>query len=234
LFPGTFNQENRMSGISFPNWSLLGGRSDEEAMLRVKTHDDHQEFARLLKRWETPIRRLCARMTGDLERGEDLKQEAFMRLFDKRKDYQPTGRFSTYLWRIALNLCYDELRRRERRREFLRTRAESEAETAADEPVAEAPGPDAHAAALEEGELVRCALLKLPEIYRTVVVLRHYEDLKLAQIAEVLGIPEGTVNSRMAEALNRLSRILSPAFRHARETVSESNSIAMPRESFVL
>src|SRR5262249_49353228 len=150
--------------------------------------NDHHEFARLVKRWERPICRLCARMTGDLERGEDLKQEAFLRLFDKRKNYEPTSRFSTYLWRIALNLCYDELRRRERRREFLRDRPEADSEMGDDEPVAETPGPDANVAALEEGELVRQALLKLPEIYRTVLVLRHYEGMKLARIAEVLGI----------------------------------------------
>ena len=79
-------------------------------MWEVTCHDDHRAFAQLVARWEQPIRRLCARLTGDWERGEDLKQETFVRLFAKRKDYQPTGRFSTYLWRIALNLCHDELR----------------------------------------------------------------------------------------------------------------------------
>ena len=87
---------------------------------------------------------------------------------------------------------------------------------------------------LEEGELVRQALLKLPEIYRTVLVLRHYEGMKLARIAEVLGIPEGTVNSRMAEALNRLSRLLEPQFKHAWAPLPERNPLTMPRESFVL
>jgi RNA polymerase sigma-70 factor (ECF subfamily) len=223
-----------MNRFSLARWPLLGGRSDEEAMLRVKTHDDHQEFARLVKRWETPIRRLCARMTGDLERGEDLKQEAFLRLFDKRKDYEPKGRFSTYLWRIALNLCYDELRRRERRREFLPDRSDTEGEGSLNEPPADGPGPDARVVALEEGEIVRRALLKLPEIYRTVLVLRHYEDMKLAQIAEVLGIPEGTVNSRMAEALNRLSRLLDPVLNGMRRSAAEPGPIGLPKESFVL
>src|SRR5579872_6463787 len=91
--------------------SLLFSQTDEEAMLRVKMSDDHQEFARLVKRWEEPIRRLCSRMTGDPHSGEDLKQETFSRLFEKRGQYQPGGRFSTYLWRIALNSCYDHLRR---------------------------------------------------------------------------------------------------------------------------
>jgi RNA polymerase sigma-70 factor (ECF subfamily) len=194
-------------------------------MWRVKTHDDHQEFARLVKRWEEPIRRLCIRMTGDAHRGEDLKQDTFLRLFEKRKGYQVTGRFSTYLWRIALNVCFDELRRLERRRQFVSEGYEGEAGELREEPAADVPGPDQRVAQAEEGNLVRGALLQLPEIYRTVLVLRHYEDLKLARIAEVLDIPEGTVNSRMAEALSRLSRILEPQLREAPRPEPEPNRL---------
>jgi RNA polymerase sigma-70 factor (ECF subfamily) len=171
-----------------------------------------------MKRWEEPIRRLCTRMTGDPHRAEDLRQETFLRLFERRKEYQVTGRFSTYLWRIALNLCYDELRRQERRQEFVRDQEPGEAAGEAPDGVAEGPGPDAWAAQQEEGELVRQALGRLPEIYRTVLVLRHYEDMKLAKIAEILEIPEGTVNSRMAEALTRLSRMLEPKLAPRAET----------------
>ncbi len=164
-----------------------------------------------MKRWEEPIRRLCSRMVGDVHRGEDLKQDTFLRLFEKRKAYEPTGKFSTFLWRIALNLCYDEIRRLQRRREFLREPEEEHPE--AHEPASDGPGPDARTAQLEEGELVRDALLQLPEIYRAVLVLRHYENLKLTRIAEILETPEGTVNSRMAEALSRLSKLLEPKLR---------------------
>jgi RNA polymerase sigma-70 factor (ECF subfamily) len=198
--------------MSFPVLTVLRARTDEEAMLRVKTHDDHREFARLVERWEAPIRRLCARMLGDLHRAEDIKQETFLRLFEKRRAYEPKARFSTYLWRIAINLCQDELRRRNRSKESLRDSSGAEAEGEWEERAADIPGPDLRAANLEEGELVRRALAQLPEIYRTVLVLRHYEDLKLTQIAEVLEIPEGTVNSRMAEALSQLSRLLEPQF----------------------
>jgi RNA polymerase sigma-70 factor, ECF subfamily len=211
--------------------SILCSRTDEEAMSRVKAHDDHREFARLVERWQRPIMNLCARMTGDLHRGEDLKQETFSRLFVKRKDYQPAGRFSTWLWRIALNVCYDELRRRERRRELGGEAAEDHNE-ALEQCVADGPGPDIRAAQLEEGELVRRALMQLPEIYRTVLILRHYEDMKLAKIAEILGIPEGTVNSRMAEALARLSRILEPQFAGQRKGMPTHSEL--PIEAFIL
>src|SRR5262249_49477939 len=65
--------------------------------------------------------------------------------------------------------------------------------------------PDQAAARDENAVMVRQAVMQLPEHYRSVVVLRHYEDLKFREIAEVLGIPEGTVKSRMSEALSLLS-----------------------------
>ena len=213
---------------------FLGAKTDEEAMCQVKLHDDHHEFDRLVKRWEQPIHRLCSRMVGDPHRGEDLKQDTFLRLFEKRKDYQPKGRFSTFLWRIALNLCYDELRRQKRRRELLNPIDSDDNNEPGYDPVSECSGPDTRTAELEEGELVRRAVMQLPEIYRVVVVLRHFEDLKLCRIAEILEIPEGTVNSRMAEALVRLSRILEPKLKNAQDPFASVSPLNLPRESFVL
>src|SRR5438093_777671 len=94
---GTLNlMKRRMKSSILSTFSLLCARTDEEAMCRVKRHDDHSEFARLMKRWEEPIRRLCTRMLGDAHRGEDLKQDTFLRLFEKRKAYEPSGNFSTF------------------------------------------------------------------------------------------------------------------------------------------
>lgn len=184
--------------------------SDEQLMARVQTADDFRAFATLVERWEKPIWRLCARLTGDTHRAEDLKQETFARLFAHRADFRPAARFSTWLWRIALNLCHDEYRRVQRRSEAPLEAAESPS-PAGDLPLAApADPPDAALAAREESELVRDALRRLPEPYRSVLVLRHYEGLKLREIAAVLEVPEGTVNSRMAEALARLARLLAP------------------------
>jgi RNA polymerase sigma-70 factor (ECF subfamily) len=203
-------------------------------MGRVRDHGDDRDFSLLVERWEKPIWRLCARMIGDVHRAEDLKQEAFSRVFEKRGDYNPAARFSTWLWRIALNLCYDELRRRERRRAFVIESDGQAATKALEDFVAEGPLPDARAAQLEEGQLVRQALLELPEIYRTVLVLRHYEGLKLARIAEVLEVPEGTVNSRMAEALAQLTRLLEPKLQGTKELRFQPGQITKPNLAFVL
>jgi RNA polymerase sigma-70 factor (ECF subfamily) len=179
--------------------------TDEQAMWRVQQHADEDAFGHLVRRWESPIRNLCVRMTGDLHRGQDLTQEAFVRVFEKRSLYQPEAKFSTWLWRIALNLCYDEQRRIKRRGE---TALENEEGEAIVEPVSESVGPSDQAEAGERAEMVRRALLRLPETYRTVLVLRHYEGLKFREIADVLDIPEGTVKSRMAEALGHMERLL--------------------------
>jgi RNA polymerase sigma-70 factor (ECF subfamily) len=161
-------------------------------------------------------------MVGDVHRGQDLQQETFARLFDKRKSYEPTGRFSTYLWRIAINICRDELRRVNRRQElFPRVEVEDLAMGVEDHPADEAT-PDLQVVQNEEGQIVRGALMQLPEIYRTVLVLRHYERMKLSKIAEILEIPLGTVNSRMAEGLVRLTRLLEPQLREP-HSASRSN-----------
>lgn len=178
-------------------------------MWRVKMNDDPQAFARLVERWEKPIQRLCTRMTGSSHQGEDLAQETFTRLFTRRKSYEPSGRFSTFLWRIALNLCYDELRKTNRRREFFLDETDRGLADGPDEFITEEPAPDHVLADRERAATVRRALLELAEPYRVVVVLRHYEGLKFRQIADVLAIPEGTVKSRMVEALNQLNRLLS-------------------------
>ena len=190
--------------------SSLFSMTDEQAMWRVQMHDDPQAFAQLVRRWEGPIQWLCTRMTGDAHRAEDIAQETFARLFARRKAYQPKGRFSTFLWRVALNLCYDELRRVHRRAELPLEAEEDSGSGGPIESLARGePGPDTLLAERERNEIVRQALLRLAEPYRTVVVLRHYENLKFREIAEVLEIPEGTVKSRMAEALTQLSRTLS-------------------------
>jgi RNA polymerase sigma-70 factor, ECF subfamily len=187
-----------------PDWTRADERlSDEQLMHRVRTQGDHAAFTRLVNRWQVPIRRLCIRMTGDEHRGEDLAQDGFARVFANRHQFDDTRRFSTWLWRIALNLCYAEGRSNSRRRQPP-VPLQTDDVNAADS------GPHERAVESERAALVREALSRLPESHRAVVVLREYEGLKFREIADVLDVPEGTAKWRMSEALDELSRQLTP------------------------
>lgn len=192
------------------SWPSLFASADEQVMRRVKANDDPQAFAQLMERWQGPIQGLCTRMIGDPHRGEDLTQEVFARLYARRRGYEPTGKFSTFLWRIALNICYDEIRKTKRRRELSLDEPDDDNLTVEFE--AAGTLPDQRMVEDERADAVRRALVELAEPYRVVVVLRHYEGLKFREIAEVLGIPEGTVKSRMTEALSQLGVTLSSFF----------------------
>lgn len=200
-----------MSAAAFQRLKALLSPSEEQLMWRVQMQDDPEAFAELVRRWEEPIQRLCQRMIGDACRSQDLSQEVFARLFARRKAYHPGAKISTYLWRIALNLCYDELRRARNRREVLLEDQEAAEGHETAEPAGDDSGPAEALAREEASAAVRDAVLALSEPYRAVVILRHYESLKFREIAAVLDLPEGTVKSRMAEALNQLARQLRPA-----------------------
>jgi RNA polymerase sigma-70 factor (ECF subfamily) len=213
----------------------LFGISDEQAMWRVHTQNDAIAFAQLVRRWEKPIQNLCVRMTGDTHHAEDIAQDVFTRVFAKRVEYKPTARFSTWIWRIALNRCYDELRRRRLRGECPLENENTDDDGAVLDvlPAPEA-APDRAATENEHAELVRQALLNLPETYRSVVLLRHYEDMKFREIADVLDIPEGTVKSRMAEAMTQLARLLQPALQNNSARIQRPASQAKQIQSSML
>jgi RNA polymerase sigma-70 factor (ECF subfamily) len=202
-----------MKGVKSKSLGLIANLfapTDEQNMWRVQSTSDPEAFARLINRWQNPIHRLCARMTGDAVRAEDLTQEIFTKVFTRAKDFQPTAKFSTWLWRIALNHCYDELRRAKRRSE---SSLDDENSDSFSELASLAPAPDTQTASAEECALVRASLLRLPEISRTVLALRYCEGLKLREISEILELPESTIHSRIAVALAQITRLLEPSFR---------------------
>jgi RNA polymerase sigma-70 factor (ECF subfamily) len=193
----------RIAQVAAASAATPPGASDEDAMARVRDSGDPAAFAGLVARWERPVRRLCARMSGDEHRGEDLAQDTFARIYQHRDRYEPGRRFSTWLWRVALNVCHAEWRRKH------------ELSDASPAPATAAAAPDRHgplerALGAERTAAVSRALARLPDGLRTVVVLREYQGLKFREIAEVLEIPEGTAKWRMAEALDQLARDLKP------------------------
>ena len=127
--------------------------------------------------------------------GEDLVQETYLRLWKYRREYEPTAKLSTFLFLLARQVRVDALRRR--------TRRESrEGRWGREQPVSQPP------AAACEREDVRWALARLSEPLRDVVELGVFQDLPYAEIAKILGVPVGTVKSRMSNAIRKLKEIM--------------------------
>lgn len=174
--------------------------SDDALMAIVSTRGDSTVFGELVGRWHHHIAGLCLRLTGNLQDAEDAVQETFARIFASRQQFRGDARFATWAWRIAVNASHDV------RRKSSRVPVDSEF------PLDSLSSDGNPSARLNEQhdrtQSVSNALATLPDELRTVVVLRHYQQLKFREIAEVLSIPMGTVCSRMTEALTRLSTLL--------------------------
>ncbi|MGC8874032.1 MAG: RNA polymerase sigma factor [Chloroflexia bacterium] len=135
----------------------------------------------------------------------DVTQEAFLRLFQVLPTFRGETRFTTWLYRLVVNLCYDELRRQKRRpvgRETAEEALEQIPETA---PWAD---PDLGAERTDVQEQVRRALAQLDEPYRTALILFYFRDLKYREIAEIMGLPINTVKSHIHRAKARLAELL--------------------------
>ena len=169
------------------------GRDDPD-LIRRWQHGDEDAFAALVCRWQAPVARFLTRLVGRPDLVPDLCQEVFLRVYMARTRYRPSAAFSTWLYRIALNVGRDALRRHRREPQPL---AEGEQPTA--EGLAEA-----HCEQQELAHAIGQALAELPEPLREVLVLRHYEGMSFEEIARLLGTPASTLKSRFATALSRL------------------------------
>lgn len=173
---------------------------DEDLMLLVRDTDSHAAFEALVRRHTQNLLNYFGRC-GVQQDAEDLAQKVFLRLYRYRGRYRVKAKFTTFLYLLARQVWIDDLRRRSRReREFADAQDEGR-NIADDRPVSDASHVDNRAD-------VRRALDTLPDAMRQVVVLGAFEERPYAEIAEILGIPEGTVKSRMFNALAKMKAFL--------------------------
>jgi len=151
-------------------------------------------FEGLVRRWQQPVARFLFHLVGREELLPDLCQEVFLRVFEHRSRYRETGSFSAWLYRIALNVARDSMRRQRREPRRL-----GEVQLTVDEP-----SPAAVCERVERGRIVAQTIAELPESLRVVLILRHYEEMSFEQIARLLGEPSSTIKSRFSVALRRL------------------------------
>jgi RNA polymerase sigma-70 factor (ECF subfamily) len=179
--------------------------SDEELVARSR-EGDLDSFNQLVMRWERPIYALAYRVIGREEDARDVAQETFLRAFRALGGFKGQAKFSSWLYRITLNLCRDWIRRQRRT------------------PVAQAPeGVDlldlasetTPSETIEElvsrremSRAVAKAMASLPDEQRTAIILKEYHGLTFQEIADLLGCPLSTVKTRLYQGLTVLRRQL--------------------------
>lgn len=162
-------------------------------------------FEELVNRYQKPVFKIAYRMVGQREEAEDVSQEIFITVFQKIHQFDPAKKFTPWLYRVAVNTCISRLRRKKkvvllnfddpsnRQIEFLHSEL--------DDPILH----------IEQEELrkeIAEALLKMPEGYRAMIILRYQLDLTNAEIAETLGITKENVEVKMHRARKLLRKIL--------------------------
>ena len=168
---------------------------------------DIESFELLVKRWEQPLLNHCYRLINSIELAEDLRQEIFLRVYRAAGTYQPTAKFSTWLYRIATNLCLDTLAKQQHRKTIPIDSVSDDLD--AKSIVHPVDKPDEIVERKEVERQVRVALERLPENLRVIVIMRYYDGLKFREIADILSCPVSTVKSRMAAGMRRLNQMLS-------------------------
>ncbi len=190
---------------------MEGGSPEEARMIEACREGDAAAFNLLVWRWEKPLYNFIYKYVGDAILAEDLVQDTFMRVLKSIPRYSHQGSFSTWLYRIAINLCKDHLKRKRVATVSLQdyyTTASGERVYVYERVADEGARTDEDLRAQEREEIVRRLLSGLPEEQRMVILLKEYQELTFREIAEVLDVPEGTVKSRLYHALRAMRESL--------------------------
>jgi RNA polymerase sigma-70 factor (ECF subfamily) len=179
--------------------------TDEELVAR-SIRGDADSFNQLILRWERPIYALAYRTIGREEDARDVCQETFLRAFRALPGFRGQAKFSSWLYRIALNLCRDWMRR-ERRAPIAQPPENVDLLdlAAAAEP---SESIETLVARRDMMRYVERAMAALPEEQRTVIVLKEYHDLTFQEIADLVGCPLSTVKTRLYQGLAVVRREL--------------------------
>lgn len=178
-------------------------------MLLLKS-GDQQAFRELVERHKLSVLNLCLRFVGNRQDAEDLAQEAFMRVFQAAPNYEIKAAFTTWLYRITVNLCLNHQRHKKILRFFSleqpKAAHHSSQPRLPDFPDKQRPDTDYEKKELQS--IVQQAIQSLPENQRSVLILHRYQDLSYKEIAEVLGTSVSAVESRLHRAKESLRKKL--------------------------
>ncbi|TDL75887.1 RNA polymerase sigma factor SigW [Peribacillus frigoritolerans] len=172
---------------------------------------DQNAFAEIVDIYKDKIYQLCYRMLGNSHEAEDIAQEAFIRAYVNINSYDMDKKFSTWLYRIATNLTIDRIRKKKPDFYLDAEVTGTEGLTMYSQVAADVALPEDQVETMELQQMIQKEILKLPDKYRSVIVLKYIDELSLIEISEILDMPIGTVKTRIhrgREALRKQLRHL--------------------------
>jgi RNA polymerase sigma-70 factor (ECF subfamily) len=196
--------------------------TDEVLMIRFQ-RGDRAAFTSLVRRHQAPLYNFALRQLGAQAVAEEVVQDTFVRVVQNATEFKHEARFTTWVYTILRNLCIDQLRRRAlRRHPSLDERSsrgrggEEEGPTLLEQTADTRASVEREATSVELKERIARAVEALPDEQKEVFLLRELSNLPFKEIAEVTGVPENTVKSRMRYALERLQQALCDYEEYAR------------------
>src|SRR5579862_8922587 len=184
-------------------------RTDVQLMLDVKSGDE-ESFAILLQKYRSPMVNFLYRMVRDAAAAEDLAQEVFLRVYRARKQYSPSAKFTTWLFRIATNLALNSIRDNRHRQMDVSIDAPVEEDEVRVELPAREMRIDEFMVERDRTAVIRRAIAALPEKQRAAVLLHKYEEMDYGEIARILDCSESALKSLLFRAYETLRVQLAP------------------------
>ncbi|KAB7704111.1 RNA polymerase sigma factor SigW [Bacillus aerolatus] len=169
---------------------------------------DQNAFGEIVELYKDKVYQICYRMLWDRYEAEDAAQETFIKAFINIHTYDPGKKFATWLYRIATNLCIDRIRKKKPDYHLDAEVAGTEGLNMYSQVASAEKLPEEAVENLELKETIQAAIFKLPEKYRSVIVLKYIEELQLQEIAEILELPLGTVKTRVHRGREALRKYL--------------------------
>ncbi|TMV18298.1 RNA polymerase sigma factor SigW [Paenibacillus thermoaerophilus] len=166
-------------------------------MVRLAREGEREAFAELVGLYQDKLYHLAYRMLYQAQEAEDIVQETFLRVYANLHRYDETQKFSTWIFRIATNLCIDRIRKRKANFSLDAELSDGEGSDWYAMLPGDEPTPESRLMLTETQEQIRSAIDGLPEKYRAIVILRYLHDLSLQEIGEIMGMPVTTIKTRV-------------------------------------
>lgn len=187
------------------------GLTDEQLIFKFQ-EEDIEAFNEIVFRYKDRLVNFLFRYTGNRDDSEDLAQDTFLKLYRSKHLYREIAKFSTWFYTIAINIAKTHLRKKSRKKAISLSSFDPENEKDF-ELTANVLGPDESANASTESYYIQKAIDSLDENFREVIVLRDIQDFEYEEIAQITGLPLGTVKSRINRGRERLKVMLSEIYK---------------------